>query len=294
MTSSINYILRRKGVGEKIGPIEEYSETGLIVVRSDQIADTQGLADAKYCFRWGTTATIPNSAHVESVNEPKAIHWAYDKKTSRKELSDKDLAPYTYNDFEDYLRAVEEFPECVAPVIVRPKHHIRSQDLDLCKSPLQVYRAVKKHQEYYISEYIEKEAEWRIFVVSGRVMAVVRKIPTDTNLISWGCVDQGQFKYVPWNEWPLYATQKAVDAMLVSGLDFGAVDVVSRSTGLPEPNAWVLEINTAPELTPYYMKSITKCFDYIVRNGRGTLPIIAPETWKGYIHPAISDMAVLS
>src|SRR5690606_39842910 len=89
MTSSINCILRRKGVGEKIGPIEEYSETGLIVVRSDQIADTQGLTDAKYCFRWGTTATIPNSAHVESVNEPKDIHWAYDKKSYLNELSIK-------------------------------------------------------------------------------------------------------------------------------------------------------------------------------------------------------------
>src|SRR5690606_21365114 len=163
MTSSINYILRRKGVGEKIGPIEEYSETGLIVVRSDQIADTQGLADAKYCFRWGTTATIPNSAHVESVNEPKAIHWAYDKKNSRKALSATDVAPYTHSDFEAYRRAVEECRECVGPVIVGPKHHVRCQDLDWCEPPLRVSRRVKKHQEYSISEYIGKEAEWRIF-----------------------------------------------------------------------------------------------------------------------------------
>lgn len=294
VTSNVmNYVLRRKGVGEKIGPIDDLSETGLKVIRSDRIPDTQGLGEAQYCFRWGTTATIPNGSVVVSVNEPSAIHWAYDKRTSRKQMADAGLAPRTWIDFGDLLEEKDStgFHEFVEDVIVRPEHHIRSMDLNVCSCLTEVYRACQKYEKYYISEYINKDSEWRVFVVSGRVMAVVRKIPADASLVSWGCVDEGQFKYVPWNEWPLYVTQKAVQAMSMSGLDFGAVDVMSRSTGLPEPTAWVLEINTAPELTPYYLKSITKCFDYIVENGKGMIPVSNFNDWKNIIHPAISNMA---
>jgi glutathione synthase/RimK-type ligase-like ATP-grasp enzyme len=165
-------------------------------------------------------------------------------------------------------------------------------DLNVCERLSDIYRACQKYDKYYISEYIKKDKEWRVFVVSGRVAAVVEKIPVDPDEVSWGCVEQGQFRYVPWTEWPLFVTQKAVDAFLMSGLDFGAVDVISCSAGLSEPNrAYVLEINTAPELTPYYIKTMTKCFDYIVRNGKGMLPIIETGDFKGVIHPAVSNMA---
>lgn len=291
-----SYVLRRRGVGEKIGSIEDYSDTGLTVVRSDKLIDNPWTSQSPYCFRWGTTATIPNGAHVQSVNEPAAIHKVYDKRSFRKEMADAGIAPKTWIDFGDWLDDYAMYNNDWLPnkFIVRPEHHIRSLDLNVCIGPRHIYDACRKYEKYYISEYIPKDAEWRVFVVSGRVMAVVRKIPVDPNEVSWGCVDEGQFKYVPWNEWPLFVTQKAVQAFLLSGLDFGAVDVVSRSTGLSEPTAWVLEINTAPELTPYYLKSMTKCFDYIVENGKDYLPIIAAsDSWKYFIHPAISDMAVL-
>lgn len=287
----MNYILRRKGVGEKIGPIEEYSETGLRVVRSDRIPETEGLADATYCFRWGTTSTIPNSSHVSSVNSPDAIHRVYDKRTFRKELSDIGAAPKTWTDFGNFL---DDLSTPNYPVIVRPEHHIRSRDMILCETARQIFEATKKFEKYYISEYVEKDQEWRIFIIQGRVAAVVEKIPQDRSAISWGCVDEGQFKYVPWNEWPLTVTQRAVHAMSLSGLDFGAVDVISCSaTGSVGMRAYVLEINTAPELTPYYLKTFTKCFDYIVENGKQRLPSTFNEGWKGMIHPAISDLAII-
>lgn len=286
-----NYILRRRGVGEKIGAMEEFSEKGLKVVRSDKTLPQ----NPDYVFRWGTTATIPMADQTVVVNPASAIHWAYDKRSSRKQMADLGLSMRTWIDFADLLTSMEngETPPSSSCLIVRPEHHIRSLDLNVCHSITETYKSTKKYDRYYISEYIKKDAEWRVFVVQGRVVAVVQKIPVDPNEVSWGCVEEGQFRYVPWNEWPLFVTQKAVQAFLLSGLDFGAVDVISRSTGLPDPVAYVLEINTAPELTPYYMKTFVKCFDYIIENGKNQLPITNNQTWKHFIHPAVSDMAVV-
>lgn len=285
----MNYVLRRKGVGEKIGSIAEYSEEGLVVVRSDRLAETEGLADAEYCFRWGTTATIPNSSGVQSVNSPTAIHLVYDKRKFRTQMANEGLAPNTWIDFGDLLESDAEYP-----MIVRPEHHIRSRDMILCKTVGEVYRACQKFERYYISEFIPKDREFRVFVIQGRVVAVVEKMPKDRNDISWGCVEEGTFKYVPWTEWPLIATEMAVRAFCMSGLDFGAVDVLGVSAGSSGPErAYVLEINTAPELTPYYLKVFTKCFDHIVRNGKERLPITLGQGFKGMIHPAISNMAIV-
>lgn len=291
----MNYVLRRKGVGEKIGSISEISETGLTVIRSDhQLPEAPD-----FVFRWGTTSTVPRKNSTVFVNEASTIHKVYDKRLFRKEMSDAGLAPKTWIDFGEFLdwaesEADEMFQEpnyWNNKFIVRPEHHIRSLDLNICDSLTEVYRACQKYEKYYISEYIKKDKEWRVFVVQGRIAAVVEKIPVDAGEVSWGCVDQGQFRYVSWTEWPLKVVQTAVDAFKLSGLDFGAVDVISCSaTAYAPERAYVLEINTAPELTPYYIKTMTKCFDYIVKNGKGMLPI-TENTWRGMIHPAISNDA---
>ncbi len=282
----MNYILRRKGVGEKIGDMAEYSTTGLSVVRSDAIPSDP----ADVVIRWGTTSSIPSVPGQVVLNKADAIHTVYDKRGFRKAMADKGLAPKTWVDFADLLDDDDTpIDPMVQVMIVRPDHHIRSLDLNVCSSLSDVYRATKKYDKYYISEYIKKDKEFRIFCAGGRVIAVVEKIPTNKDDVSWGCVDQGEFKYIPWTEWPLYALEVAVQAFQMSGLDFGAVDLVSQSTGLSSPRAYVLEINTAPELTPYYRKTFTKYFDYVVQNGRQSFPITQGHGYKGYIHPAVAQ-----
>lgn len=292
-----NYVLRRKGVGEKIGDFEGLSNTGLKVIRNDNPLPW----NSKYVFRWGTTSNVPKANDDQViVNKASAIHWAFDKRTSRKVFADNNLSMSTWIDFGKLLH---EFQSCMEhpdidgwvwnhnwPLIVRPESHIRSMDMEVCNSLEEVYTATQKFKKYYISEYIKKDREFRVLVVSGRVIAMIEKIPEDKNEVSWGCVTEGKFKYIPWDEWPLEAAGKAIEAMRLSGLDFGAVDVIRRSTGLTGPEDYVLEINTAPELTPYYMKCFVKAFDYIVKNGTKVFEY-DKSSWKGLIHPAISNMA---
>lgn len=288
--TEISYVLRRKGVGLNLEGLEELSKTGLKVLSTENGSDNLPW-DVKYVFRWGSTATIPGSGVV--INRASAIHWAFDKRESRRILSLGGLAPKTWTDFGEFL---DHFSgESFGKYVVRPATHKRSENLYLCQSFREVYEAISSGNScwqdgYYISEYIKKDHEYRVWVVSGRIIAICEKIPTDKNLTSWGCVNQGQFKYIPWDQWPLEAAGKAVEAFRLSGLDFGAVDVMTLSTGLPSPQSYVLEINTAPEVTPYYLKCLTKAFDYIVKNGNQFIES-DDVSWKTLIHPAISDMA---
>lgn len=277
-------ILRRSGVGDPFAKNIVIPGHDVVVHNKDDGSPFPSGADV--VFRWGTTSNIPDDPKV--FNSAKAIHKVYDKGVFRKTLSDEGVAPKSWVDFGNFLDDYGGVMHGSNKVIIRPAHHVRSIDLYCTNDLGETYRAFEKcGKGAYISEYIPKDAEYRVFVVQGRVMAVIRKIPKDKTAISWGCVTQGQFEYVPWSEWPLFATQKAVEAFRLSGLDFGAVDVVSLATGISGGNrAYVLEINTAPELTPYYGKTLGLCLKYMVEKGSDRLDVDG-TTWKDYIHPAL-------
>lgn len=241
--------------------------------------------DAEYVFRWGTTSNLPGDPKV--VNSAKSIHRVYDKAAFRKELSDAGLAPKSWLSFSDYLETMMDL-NAPTPVIVRKNHHSRSEDLDLCSTIKETSKVCEKHGKgnYYISEFIQKEREFRVFFCQGRIAWMIEKFPEDKKSVSWGCVsddDDSYFEYVAWSEFPMKVAENALESAKLSKLDFGAVDVVVDKEG----NAFTLEINTGPEVTPYYAKTICKCFDYIVENGKETIPVTDYSTWKNVMHPAV-------
>ena len=58
---------------------------------------------------------------------------------------------------------------------------------------------------------------------------------------------------------------------------------------------YILEINSAPSLTsPYRQSCMAKCFSYILEKGKSHIPLISEKGgWKKFIHPAISEEALL-
>lgn len=168
--------------------------------------------------------------------------------------------------------------------MVRPEFHAKSKDMILCESLYDLYKGIQKFSKYYISEFINKKKEYRFFIAQNRVAWVIEKTPKDKSDISWGCVNEGEFEYVGWSEWPMEAARVSLEAMKLSTLDFGAVDVIMDEQG----KAYVMEINTAPYLTPYYVKTIGKVFKWITKNGRDHFPDTNLD-WKSIIHPAVKD-----
>jgi glutathione synthase/RimK-type ligase-like ATP-grasp enzyme len=115
---------------------------------------------------------------------------------------------------------------------------------------------------------------------------VANKTPADPTAIAWNVAQGGQFDNVRWSAWPLRVVKMAIESTLLSGLDFGGVDVMVDANN----SCYVLEINSAPSLTsPYRQECVAKVFDYMVREeSYATIPL--PNRLGGYtkfIHPAL-------
>lgn len=274
-----NYILRGE-LGFNTFYIKNESDDMKIITKEDQLPVFTG---DDHVIRWGTTRHVPNG--VKIINKASKIKETSNKGMFRKKAADAGLAMPTWIDLKSYLRDIEEF----VPVIVRPLHHERSEHVYMCNTIGEVGQAVDKiGNEFYISHYIPKEKEYRVFVAQGRPFIVVEKMPVDRSAVTWGCVEAGTFEYIPWDEWPEDVVRVANESFLLSGLDFAAIDIIYK-----DGKAYFLEANTAPEILGYYGASFAKVFKHMFAKGRERIPVIDYTNWKNCIHPAMSVKAVV-
>lgn len=271
-------LFRRRKLGRtSCREISRLSQQGIQHVRNDQPFPD----DIQMVFRWGCTSNLPIRCKV--VNSAEAIHTVADKASFRKLTADAGLAPTTWLDYNNV--PVDAQGELLGPLVVRRATHHQGKYLHVCKTLPELVRACQLYEEdYYISEYIPKVAEYRVFVVSGRVVWVANKTPADKDAVAWNVAQGGRFDNVRFGNWPMRVVEAAIESFLLSGLDFGGVDVMVDEAG----KAYVLEINSAPSQTsPYRQLCTSKAFDYIVANGTDKLPVEYENGWRGVIHPAI-------
>ena len=148
-------------------------------------------------------------------------------------------------------------------------------------------------QGWYASELIDKVAEYRVYVVSGKVVTVAEKTPDDRTQVAWNVAQGGRFDVVNWGSWPMNVCEVALKAFnLVPDLDFSGVDVMVDRDG----RAYVIELNSAPSLpllsdgsVSYRQKCMAKAFKYISEHGKEKLPCEGYNSWRSVIHPAIAN-----
>ena len=146
--------------------------------------------------------------------------------------------------------------------------------------------------EYYITECIDKVAEYRVHFLQGRVLSIEEKIGEGMDKVAWNFA---LHRYVRWSQWNKDVVVAAGIAMKLAELDYGGVDVIIDAKGRP----YVLEVNSAPhapllddEVLSYHQKCFAKGFKWLSEHGRDYIPPGAGNVfWKNYIHPAISDEA---
>lgn len=280
-----NILLRRRKLG-RTSCREISARTDIITVRNDKRIPE----DINYLFRWGCT-TACDAKHT--INKAEAISLANDKKATRLLLAplrnkNKPIIPQTWGSYEEYNWS-EYFP---MPVILRKTHHAQGRSLYYFHPEIDgddgIIELCTKFGEgnYYISEYIAKEAEYRIFIVQNRIVWVTKKTPANPNDIAWNVAQGGRFDNVLWNEWPLKACRIALMATEAIGLDFGGVDVMQKGKDF-----YILEVNSAPSMTSEYRQTTTaKAFKYIIDNGKQHFP--TPEkinSYKDCIHPCLLE-----
>ena len=291
-------VLRRRklGLGSCNG-IKQFSKQNISWVRNDKAFPI----NTNIVFRWGCTSDVP--AGVTVVNSAKAIHTVADKSGFRKITADKGLAPKTWLSYEAYEKDQDwEFNNNIEmgvnaklpnKVVVRRSTHHQGRYLHVASTYEEMCGACLKYGEgnYYISEFIDKVEEYRVFIVSGRAVWVAKKTPGNPQDVAWNVAQGGRFDNVRFDDWPLRVVKTAREAFLLSGLDFGGVDVMVDKAGKP----YVLEINSAPSQTsPYRQECTAKAFDYIVQHGKGNIPVTEEKGgYLKFIHPAISDKAIM-
>lgn len=283
----MNYLLRRRKLGRtSVREIVRLSTTGLQAFRSDHPA----IPDGNIVFRWGCTANVEAET---IINKAEAIHRVSDKAGFRRVLNEHELCPPTFfRQFDDdgWMEGEMLFAASgERPIIIRPQTHHQGRALYFCTNQTQVLEAIGRcGPGWYASDYIEKEAEYRVFVVQGRAVCVARKYPGEDSPIAWNVARGGRFVNVRWDDWPLKAVRISIEAFNLSGLDFGGVDVMTKGD-----EAYVLEINSAPSLTSEYRQQcMAKAFDYIVTNGHRPIPLIERRGgYKKFIHPAVCTEA---
>lgn len=266
------------------------------ILRNDKLGNSWTLLESStLLIRWGCTSTT-NVPLDKQVNPSRAIKQVGDKKGTRKLLREMDptLIPTTItSDDRSYSDALITTG---VQLILRPSTHAQGRNLFVCNNLQEVVDVVRSKPQtfaggWYASELINKVAEYRVYVVSGRVATVARKTPDDPNAVAWNVAQGGRFDVVRWGDWPLEVCRVAVEAFKhVDGLDFSGVDVMVDEEG----KAYVIELNSAPSLpllsdgsVSYRQKCMAKCFKHMESQGKERMDYQHEQGWRGYIHPAV-------
>lgn len=239
--------------------------------------------DVQLTIRWGCTAEAPSK---NVLNTCDAIRQVNDKVESRLLFAANNLAPLSAR-ILDFINQRVDIPY---PVIVRPQKHAQGRQLYKCDSMAEVRRAhAKVGDTGYVSAYIPKVEEYRVFVAQGRAVWVAKKTPGNPDAVAWNVAQGGRFDNVRWDDWPLRVVRTAIEAFNLTDLDFGGVDLMVDAGG----KAYVLEINSAPSQTSEYRQGcVAKVFDHIIENGKDRIPLIQERGgYRKFIHPAIFEGA---
>ena len=270
-------IIRRRKLGmSSVKGICAASQTGIKWARNDR-----GIPLDNVYIRWGCTAEVPAPANI--INCAKAIHRVADKLEFRRTLEEAELCPATWFDYKQ--TPVGFFP--LNQAIVRTRKHAQGRGLWLVRNYLELQEVCERlgAGNYYVANYIQKVAEYRVFVVSGRAVCVAEKTPANKEDIAWNVAKGGRFDNVRWDQWNLKAVRVAIEGFKLSKLDFGGVDIMVDKGG----DCTILEINSAPSLTsPYRQQCMAKALDYLVEHGKGNIPMVEEKGgYTKFIHPAV-------
>lgn len=276
-------VLRSRELGNNCHYIaDNYPGQQLRIVTPDEYNALQ--QKPEWVIRWGTTgATVARETKV--LNKASAIKETLNKAAFRKKAADAGLAPRMWMSKEELGSYDGDLND---GIIVRPQHHARSEHLYHCTTPAQLDTVIRAiNGPYYISEYIKKDRELRVFIVAGKAVIVLDKDPPrDRNNVSWGCVEEGALTVLRWSQWPMFAVENAIKAFNLSKLDFGAVDVMIKGEGA-NARAYFLEINTAPEVWRYYGERLGEAFHHTINVSREHIPTNQFNTWRDVAHPTL-------
>lgn len=258
---------------DSVGPVCERvvraGDGGITAVR-----DTAAPTYSDVLIRWGSRAANHTGELV--INTPTAVTIAKNKLRSRRIL--ETLAPTTWAHLD---RAWITYP-CV----VRPKTHHAGKKFFVCRNERELRAATTTcGKGWYAAELIEKESEYRVFVLHGYVVCVSQRFPANADDVAWNLARGGRLINLRYGDWPVEVLRTTITATKRLGLDWAAMDVCRATDG----RTVVFEANTAPGLrNPHTLRQIAKAFESTAGRQVFTLQQEGARTWKDLLHPALA------
>lgn len=210
-------------------------------------------------IRYGCTYPISGNENIY-YNESSSISFSSRKSESRKEMIKKNVScPKLYSVQRSRF-----------PMIARPLKHSKGKDFNFIKTPTELSSYAKdKGSSFYLSEYVDKDKEFRVHCGHGKILLVKEKPrPKDKSQLIWNIDVNGEaFEYISWDNYQNPGIREAciesLNAVKALNLDFAAVDVMVKNN-----KAYVLEANTAPSLysAEYTEERYIRYFEYLLNN----------------------------
>ena len=209
-----------------------------------------GSRNADILIRWGCTAC--HNGQFE-INTSEMIHLASDKIAARRKMIEKGIpCPRTFFSKAEAL-AFNRYP-----IIGRQRQHSQGRRITISRSANDI---MNDRRSAYWSEFIPKDREFRVYTFFGRILAVSEKIPNNPRKIAWNkSLGNGVFKNLKVSELPRSVGLLALKAVHALNVDFSAVDCISK-----DGQAYVLEFNNSPELSPYRQLLFARAFNWAIR-----------------------------
>ena len=216
--------------------------------------------DADILIRWGDRSIIPFIPKIE-YNGHRGLSNASNKKMAR-ELMFKAKVPVPTP--ISHLKPFERNK----PVVIRPLHHRGGNDFVVIREDEVLQRFINDNNmdNYYISEVYEKTREYRVHCALGKVLLIKEKPkPENLDTVAWNF----EVNELPWTtinrkDYDIEMCKIALSAIKAVGLDFGAVDIMAEPKDKKQPKYAVLEVNTAPSMTPYLIEKYGMLFDMML------------------------------
>ena len=174
-------------------------------------------------------------------------------------------------------------------VVHRPLTHSQGRNLRVIP-----FREVTFQDAFYIRPLVNKQAEFRVWVMCGKVLLIEQKYPANPQSVAWNAAQGGTYSNVRWNRWSdpsmMDLIRKAIKIAEHTHLHLTGIDMMMDMEG----ESYMVEANSAGSLpnkrdgTPsYFNMCVTKGLVYHIRNGFNQLEANVPgANWRDVIHPS--------
>lgn len=250
ISNNVKLIQRKQFVKSGNFYIKEYLDTSLTKFKKIPINDFN--LNNKIVVRWGNRIEIEKDERSIIYNDNQQARKASNKKLAREIfIKNNILCPQLLTPKSDNLKY---------PIIARPNEHSKGENFVVINNLKEFETHYNTNNiDWYYSEFIDKEREFRVHCGHGKILAIMEKPKGEG--IAWNRVlNEDPFVRVKQEEYKYKLFAIALQAMKVIGLDFGGVDIMLKGD-----TPYVIEINTSPSIenSEYVNDRYSKYFNWL-------------------------------